>query len=90
MDSLKKSLSYRQNSANNARFKCEICETSFSTKHSLKIYVKIVHGEEKIFPCNVCSKTFGFKSNLNKHMKTIHEDKKVSNVILASNPSLTL
>ena len=76
MDSLKKSSSNRQNSERDAMFNCEICESNFSTKDSLRRHVKIVHGEQKKFVCNVCSKTLRSKIDLNSHMKTIHEDKK--------------
>ena len=56
------------------KFKCEICEKSFSTKGSKKLHITAVHGEVNIFACNVCSKTFREKKNLTSHIKNLHNE----------------
>ena len=45
------------------KFKCEICEKSFSSKNKSK-HMNIVHGEKKKIDCNVCSRVFENKPAL--------------------------
>ena len=59
------------------KFKCEICEKSFSTNPSKNQHVAIAHGGKvKTFSCNVCNKIFRKESLLSSHVKIHHEGKR--------------
>ena len=50
-------------------FKCQICDKSYSNKHSLNQHMNI-HDELKAFKCDVCMKIFDRKSRLIQHFRT--------------------
>ena len=57
-------------------FQCEICNSHFTTKGSLKPHISSVHEGKKLFRCEMCEKNFARRNNLTKHMATVHEGKK--------------
>ena len=55
------------------RFKCQLCEKSYSNKDSLERHARWKHGEKiKKFQCNFCKVTFNYKSSLKRHIKKSH------------------
>ena len=58
------------------KFKCEICEKSFSSKTSQDHHISRVHGEEKLFICNVCTKSFKIQPELTMHIANNHQQGK--------------
>ena len=55
------------------KFKCEICEKSFSTNQSKNQHIRNTHGQVKIFTCNVCGRIFGKNQQLTLHQKNYHQ-----------------
>ncbi|CDQ59518.1 unnamed protein product [Oncorhynchus mykiss] len=55
-------------STENKRFKCDVCEKTFSKKELLRVH-KLIH--TKPFKCDICEKTFSRKGLLEGH-KLIH------------------
>ena len=47
------------------KFKCEICEKTFSNKIYQNKHMTFVHGEVKKFTCNVCSRFSRSQTALN-------------------------
>ena len=56
------------------KFKCEICEKTFSTNHIKNQHIRNAHGKVEIFTCNVCNKTFGKNHQLTLHQKYYHQE----------------
>ena len=59
------------------KFKCEVCEKYFSTRHVLFDHQNQIHRDnsetsQKV-KCFECEKTFSYKKTLKVHMKTIHK-----------------
>lgn len=57
-------------SASNAgkkRFKCDICDSTFTQKTSLKQHKLTLHTGVKPFKCDVCERAFTRKRSLTKH-----------------------
>ena len=66
------------------RFKCVICDYSFSTKQKINMHVASVHEEKKPFKCNICEFRCSRKGHLNSHFTSVHKGKKlelVSNLV---------
>ena len=51
-------------------FYCNICENSFSRKHSLKAHKASVHENEKPFKCSTCDAQFSQKGYLKVHISS--------------------
>ena len=58
--------------ANNQRYKCDICENTFSQKYTLTRHKYNVHAEEKRHTCEACGKKFATFSNLERHNNDVH------------------
>ena len=55
------------------RFKCQLCEKSYSNKDSLKRHARWKHDKNiKKFECNSCKMTFNYESSLKRHIKKSH------------------
>ena len=56
------------------KFPCNLCDSVFEWKESLKKHIQMKHGESgpQIFPCLQCDYKTTDKSNLNKHIKNKH------------------
>ena len=55
------------------RFKCQLCEKSYSNKDSLKRHARWKHDKNiKKFECNFCKMTFNYESSLKRHIKKLH------------------
>jgi KRAB domain-containing zinc finger protein len=54
-------------------FQCEICNSSFNTKHNLIRHERI---HDKKFSCKICNKKYAEKEQLNKHQNHFHENLK--------------
>ena len=57
-------------------FKCEICNSHFARKSSLKRHISSVHEAYKPFKCEVCDFSSSQKNTLNTHVASVHEEKK--------------
>ncbi|XP_061192084.1 zinc finger protein 239-like [Saccostrea echinata] len=62
--------------SNRARFPCEVCKKSYSTKSFLRIHKESKH-EKRVFMCEECGGVFTSKENLNVH-KRKHSEKNTS------------
>ena len=56
--------------------KCDICNSSFKTKETLKRHIESVHDRKEPFKCIVCDVGFSQKHHLNAHKLSVHEGKK--------------
>ncbi|XP_013141854.1 PREDICTED: zinc finger and SCAN domain-containing protein 2-like isoform X3 [Papilio polytes] len=57
------------------RFKCSLCDKSFSRHFGLKVHEKY-HGEQRpVYGCKICGKEFSFPSNRKRHM-IVHSETK--------------
>ena len=52
------------------RFRCSICDASFSFKDNLTRHIKLKHSDIKPWACNHCDKTFSRKDYLMRHVKS--------------------
>ena len=57
------------------KFKCSICDTSFTQSGSLKTHTKTVHEGQK-FKCSICDASFTQSGVLKRHIATVHEGQK--------------
>ena len=55
---------------------CDICDSSFKSKKSLKRHITSVHEGKKSFKCDLCGTSFTRKPSLNIHVASVHEGKK--------------
>ena len=56
------------------KFKCEICEKTFSTNNSKSQHIRNAHGVGRSFSCNVCGRIFGKNKQLTLHKKNYHQE----------------
>ena len=56
--------------------KCQICDSSFKSRRSLRSHITSVHEEQKPFKCDICDASFTSKQSLNVHIASVHEGKK--------------
>ena len=64
-------------------FKCSICNSSFTSKHSLKAHEDSSHKNIR-FDCLDCGKEYKLNSQLSRHIKTVHKGMKGSHSSSAS------
>ena len=62
------------------KYKCFICDSSYSTKSGLKQHEDSIHKNLK-FDCKDCGKQFTQKSGLVRHIDSFHKDKKYNWII---------
>ncbi|KAH8330066.1 hypothetical protein KR067_009113 [Drosophila pandora] len=64
------------------KFKCDVCDSVFSSVKLMKNHVEKAHGIEKpkIFKCHICQKSLATKQTLTYHIKTLHEEEAKENV----------
>jgi zinc finger/BTB domain-containing protein 26 len=55
---------------------CEICNTHFTQKGSLKLHSSSVHEGKKQVRCEMCGQSFQQKCSLTRHIAEVHEGKK--------------
>ena len=58
--------------AQNQKFKCSVCESSFNRKATLKLHYRLVHAEGVSYVCEICRGTFYSKASFKEHQKA-HE-----------------
>ena len=58
------------------KHKCEICNTPFKKKESLKNHIASVHERKKPFKCSICDVSFTSKQNMSKHISSVHQGMK--------------
>ena len=56
------------------KFKCELCEKSFTHKRFLKSHVTVVHEKLEQFKCEICQKTFYREGILANHIAIAHKN----------------
>ena len=66
-------------------FKCNICETKFTQKGSLKMHISSVHEGKKPFECQLCEYTGSKKGHLKRHIELVHDKKSFKCDICKSN-----
>ena len=54
-------------------FECDLCESKFTQKESLKAHIASVHEYEKLLEYDICENAFTQKENLKVHSASIHE-----------------
>ena len=54
------------------KFKCDVCDMSFTTKSNLQTHIKTVHLNMIFHACSQCTKSYSEKRNLNRHIKEVH------------------
>ena len=57
------------------KFPCNLCDSVFEWKESLKKHIQTKHGESgpQLYPCLQCDYKATQKSDLSRHIKTVHE-----------------
>ena len=58
-------------------FECDLCESKFTQKESLKAHIASVHEEEKLFECDIYENAFTQKENLKVQIASIHEGERL-------------
>ncbi len=61
------------------KYKCNLCDHRFSTKHNLKLHLQNIHqsqDERKRYACNICSKSYSHSLSLQVHMNC-HNKRKI-------------
>ena len=56
------------------KFKCDTCDSKFTTNYMLKQHVESHHAKTTLYRCQQCPKTFWLKSYLKTHVRMIHEN----------------
>ena len=56
------------------KFKCDTCDSKFTTNYMLKQHVESHHAKTTLYRCEQCPKTFWLKSYLKTHVRMIHEN----------------
>ena len=56
--------------------KCDLCDKSYVSKHSLTSHVSRIHEGKKPFKCDICDANFTQKPNLKQHIESDNEGKK--------------
>ena len=61
-----------------ARRKCDLCESTFSTKKNKDEHILRVHEGKKYYRCRLsfCELTFKTKKRRRKHISSVHEGQK--------------
>merc|ERR1712008_505529 len=54
------------------KFKCSICDASFTENGNMKKHIKSVHEGQK-FKCSICDSSFTQSGDLKRHIATVHE-----------------
>lgn len=57
-------------SANDKRYACDQCDTSFARSHSLRLHKKSIHQDIRPHVCARCDKRFCTMHGLNQHLRT--------------------
>ena len=55
------------------RFKCSLCESSFSRADKLKTHISSVHEGKKPYQCDKCDERFAWFSTLKSHTTRAHQ-----------------
>ena len=55
------------------KYKCPICENSFTTTRYQKLHITSVHEGNKKWKCEHCNVSFAQKSALTRHIKAVYE-----------------
>ena len=63
-----------QTDLSEVRFKCQVCEKTYSCKSNLTRHNLVKHSEHSGFQCRFCCKTFAYSTNQKKHEKTHRSD----------------
>lgn len=71
------------------RFKCDLCDKSYTRKHNLVAHKLSVHTNEKPFTCSVCKAKFKRESGLTRHVREQHTDAGKTYVCSGVNPDGT-
>ena len=53
-------------------YKCNVCDTTFTSKNALKGHTHFVHEGLKPFKCDICDSKFPTKVVLKEHIETVH------------------
>ena len=56
-------------------FQCEICDSHFKQKRSLKSHVSSVHEGKPPFKCEICDYRCSRKGNMKRHVESVHGGK---------------
>ena len=65
-----------QSKVNKWPFKCDLCNSTFTKKHSILRHIESVHEGKKPFMCEVCKSQYAEKGSLIKHVLSKHENRR--------------
>ena len=59
----------------NDKFKCDLCDRSYSDMNSLQNHIRWKHNNStRDFKCSFCEASFSYKSSLVRHIRKSHND----------------
>ena len=55
------------------KYKCDKCDSVFTTKGYLQRHIKTIHDKIKDFECSLCEYKCSENSSLKQHIKSVHD-----------------
>ena len=72
------------------RIPCELCESTFTHRNSLKLHIASVHEGKKPHQCSICDYKSAVKASLRMHIEQVHEKKNRKACALCNNTFSTI
>ena len=68
-------------------FDCEYCDKSYSSEHSLRRHIQVVHKKDQVCKCDVCGATFARLRSLSQHKEKVHDAEMEKGITMETLPS---